>query len=136
MAGYKSTVALRNTRYSICDICIKADVCSIAKEFEIAYRMQIAQCDFFKDRNGFVELPFKVGSKVFVTPDRGRHFHKATLYGCDEKGTFLVFVNDHNLTDEEKPIVANPCTHVFYDWFIKVYTKEEAEQALKERSNA
>lgn len=60
MAEYKSTVALRNTRQSICDICIKADVCSIAKEFELAYGMQMAQCDYFKDRTRFVELPCKV----------------------------------------------------------------------------
>ncbi|WP_294465542.1 hypothetical protein [uncultured Ruminococcus sp.] len=66
MADCKSTVTLENIRQSICDSCIKADVCSIAKEFETAYKhnqtdeMQIAQCDYFKDRTLFIELPCKV----------------------------------------------------------------------------
>lgn len=90
-------------------------------------------CEHFKDRTQFVELPCKVGTKVFVSPDRGKHFHKATLYGCDEKGTFLVFVNDNELSKDEKHIVENPNTHCFYDWFLKVYTREAAEKALKER---
>ncbi len=79
-----------------------------------------------------IHLPYKIGSEVFVTPDKGKHFHKATLYGCDEKGTYLVFVNDNNLSEDENHIVANPILRCFYDWFIKVYTKSEAEQALKE----
>lgn len=113
-----------------CKDCLSYEVC---KNRDVFGDMPI--CEHFKDRTRFVELPCKVGSEVYVTPDREKHFHKATLYGCDEKGTFLVFVNDHNLTDEEKHIVANPCTHVFYDWFLKVYTREEAEKALKEREN-
>lgn len=107
-------------------------VCSEFKK-EPVDGMYIEGCEHFKDRTRFVELPCKIGSEVFVTPDRGKHFHKATLYGCDKKGTYLVFVNDRNLTDEEKRIVANPCTHSFYSWFIKVYTKEAAEKALEER---
>lgn len=50
----------------------------------------------------------------------------------NEKGTYLVFVNDNNLSEDENHIVTNPILHCFYDWFIKVYTKSEAEQALKE----
>ena len=66
MANYKCTVALGNTRQSLCDICIKADVCSIAKEFELSYKMQIAQCDYFKGCAQIVELPCKIGDTVYV----------------------------------------------------------------------
>ena len=110
-----------------CKDCLHYDVCS----FDESCLPDYVNCICYKDRNRFVEFPCKVGSEVFVTPDRGKHFHKATLYGCDEKGTYLVFVNDNKLSEDEKHIVANPILRCFYDWFIKVYTKAEAEQALK-----
>lgn len=126
-----------------CKNCVHCEACDISavyfggtigseefRKYEKRTNVEF-DCEQFKDRTRFIELPCKIGSEVFVTPDRGKHFHKATLYGRDKKGTYLVFVNDRNLTDEEKRIVANPCTHSFYGWFLKVYTKEEAKKALE-----
>ncbi len=93
------------------------------------------KADFVADyllANGVIVPPVKFGSEIFVTPDRGKHFHKARLYGCDEKGVWLVWVNDNLLTEEDKHIVANPMKHTFYDWFINIYTREEAEAKLIE----
>lgn len=115
-----------------CKECIREIVCKYNDDVNEYCK---GNCPHFKDHSKFVELPCKIGTKVFVTPDRGKHFHKATLYGCDEKGTFLVFVNDNELLEDEKHIVANPMLRCFYDWFLKVYTKEEAEKALEEREN-
>jgi hypothetical protein len=93
------------------------------------------QCEYFKDKSKCCELPYKVGSKVFVSPDNGEHFHKAILCGCNEKGSFIVFVNDYELTEDENHIVKHPLKRVFYDWFAKVYSKEEVEQSLERRSD-
>lgn len=41
------------------------------------------------------------------------------------------WVNDNLLTKEDKHIVANPIKYTFYDWFINIYTREEAEAKLK-----
>lgn len=123
MADCKSTVALRNTRLSICDTCIKADVCSIAKEFEIACGMQIAQCDYFKDYNKFVELPCKVGKSVFIPIFSTRKILYLTIVGFvidDEELSFVV-------NDSTKNIY--PISSIGKDVY---FTFEEAEQALKE----
>ena len=60
MASYKATVCLG--RENICKNCIKEDVCKIAEDFykNPVYGMYIEDCDYFKDRNRFVELPCKV----------------------------------------------------------------------------
>lgn len=77
-----------------------------------------------------VELPCKVGADVFVSPNNGKSFHKARLYGKNNNGSHLVMVCDETLTEEEKHLVSSPIGQLFYDWFYKIYTKEEAEQAL------
>lgn len=110
---------------STCNDCLHAEICP--------WDCDGVVCEHFKDRSKFIELPCEIGSEVFVSPDNGEHFHKATLYGCNGKGAFVVFVNDNELTEDEKHIVENPKKYVFYDWFSKVYSKEEAEKALIER---
>ena len=47
---------------NICKNCIKEDVCKVAEDFykEPVYGMYIEDCDYFKDRNRFVDLPCKV----------------------------------------------------------------------------
>ena len=119
----------------ICKDCMKADVCKHKANLDKApiIGMSVEECEYFKDKSKFIELPCEIGSEVFVSPNNGEHFHKATLYGCNGKGAFVVFVNDNELTEDEKHIVKNPKKYVFYDWFSKVYSKEEAEQALAER---
>ena len=105
------------------------------QDFSISAFIEAMQ--MYKEKDRYIKLPCKAGSEVFVSPNRGQSFHKAKIYGCDEKGVWLVWVNDKLLTEEDKHIVANPMKRTFYDWFLKVYTKEEAEQKLKElKSNA
>ena len=110
---------------STCKDCLHSEICP--------WDCDSVVCERFKDKSKFLELPCEIGSEVFVSPDNGEHFHKATLYGCNGKGAFVVFVNDNELTEDEKHIVENPKKYVFYDWFSKVYSKEEAEKALIER---
>lgn len=114
-----------------CKDCLHYRVCKFHIDEET--KMTVNECEHFKDRSKFVELPCEIGSKVFVSPDYGEHFHKATLYGRNEKGSFLVFVNDNELTEDEKHIVSSPMIKMFYDCFLKLYSKEEAEQILIER---
>lgn len=135
MSDCRGTITLGKN--NVCKECVKADVCKYKAKFEeySIKDMFINECEYFKDRSKMLELPCEIGSEVFVSPDNGNHFHKANLYGCDEKGVFFVFVNDNKLQESEKHIVKNPMKKVFYDWFSKVYSKEEAEQALREREN-
>lgn len=67
MASCKATVYLENGKKNICENCIKADVCKVAEEFEKepVDGMYIEGCEYFKDRTRFVELPCKVGDKVY-----------------------------------------------------------------------
>lgn len=53
---------------NICKNCIKADVCKVAEEFdkEPVDGIYIEGCDYFKDRNRFVELPCKVGDTIYI----------------------------------------------------------------------
>lgn len=117
-----------------CTDCLHYELCQALEDNHQANKIKPIQCGLFKERSKFVEMPCEIGSEVFVSPDNGENFHKANLYGCDKKGVFLVFVNDNKLKESEKHIVKNPMKKVFYDWFSKVYSKEEAEQALAERS--
>lgn len=88
------------------------------------------------EQNGtLLKMPYPVGSYVFVSPNKGKSFHKARIFGKNEKGTYLVWVCDESLDENEKHIVENPMTKFFYDWFHKVYSKEEAEAALKEQES-
>lgn len=60
MASCRGRVCLG--RENICKNCIKEDVCKVAEDFykQPVYGMYIEDCDYFKDRNRFVELPCKV----------------------------------------------------------------------------
>ena len=60
MASCKTGVCLG--RENICKNCIKEDVCKIAEDFykKPVYGMYIEDCDYFKDRNRFVDVPCKV----------------------------------------------------------------------------
>lgn len=75
-----------------------------------------------------VTLPCKVGSTVWVSPNCGKSFHTGKLYGVNERGAHLIFVDD-----SERYGVQNPLNHAHYDWFFKVYTRAEAEKALEEK---
>lgn len=80
------------------------------------------------DNGTILELPCQIGSTVWVSPNHGKSFHTGKLYGTNKYGApYLVFVDD-----KKRDFVENPLGRCFYDWFSKVYTRAEAEQALKE----
>lgn len=60
MVSCKTTVCLG--KENICKNCIKVDACEISKNYEKEQvnEMYIEVCEHFKDRNRFVELPYKV----------------------------------------------------------------------------
>lgn len=103
-----------------CENCIHREVCP-------GYQVTMPDCKQYKDEARFIELPCKVGDTVWVSPNNGKSFHTGKLFGKNERGSHLVFVTD-TVTD----FVSQPLNRFFYDWFFRVYTREEAEQALKE----
>lgn len=91
---------------------------------------ELGRLEDLQQQGRLIELPCKIGADVFVSPNNGKSFHKARLYGKNGNGSHLVMVCDETLTKEEKHLVSSPIGRLFYDWFYKIYTKEEAEQAL------
>lgn len=122
MASCKATVCLG--KENICKNCIKADVCKLAEEFdkEPVDGIYIEGCDYFKDRNRFVELPCKVGDTVYLIKN----------YHINECEVDLIWI------DTRKSITIRLMTkdYIFYDvsrkYFGKIIflTREEAERAL------
>lgn len=106
-----------------CKDCVHVEVCGtfslLSEAFEIASPERIASdCKNFKDRSRFVELPCKVGDVVYcLTKPSKRRITKIsiTVYGL------RLSVNDMFCFDESQ---------IGKTVFL---TKEEAEQALKER---
>ena len=92
-------------------------------------------CAFYKDRSRFVELPCRVGDKVYFNNVHLRYARVIAIYIDAEGGMF------------DLDITTNIATATGYEHFInKDYTfedigrrlfltSEEAEQALKERDN-
>ena len=91
------------------------------------------ECGYFKDRSRFVELPCKVGDKVYFNNVHLRYARVIAIYIDASGGMF------------DLDITTNIATATGYEHFInKDYTfedigrrlfltREEAEQALKER---
>ena len=103
-----------------CDHCPEDDkICQKLGEYEDA-----------EESGLMVRLPCKVGSTVWVSPNNGESFHTGKLYGMNENGSYLVFVDDKVRDFVDFPFERK----AIYDWFFKIYTREEAEQALKERA--
>ncbi|MDE6021607.1 MAG: hypothetical protein K2H01_11505 [Ruminococcus sp.] len=74
-----------------------------------------------------VELPYKVGSEVYVSPNNGKDFYIGTLYGKNERGSYLVLVH-HKVRDS----APSKLEIAFYDWHFNLYSKEEVDQRLKQ----
>lgn len=119
MASFKGRICLG--RENICKNCIKEDVCKIAEDFykEPVYGMYIEGCDYFKDRNRFVELPCKAGDTVFVVNGFKEIEELEVDYYVVEKNVISVGMVDDGEYEVETVFL----------------TREEAEQALKERGN-
>lgn len=119
MASCRGRVCLG--RENICKNCIKEDVCKVAEDFykEPVYEMYIEDCDYFKDRNKFVELPCKVGDTVFVVNGFKEIEELEVDYYVVEKNVISVGMVDDGEYEVETVFL----------------TKSEAEQALKESEN-
>ena len=76
-------------------------------------------CDYFADRSQFVELPIKLGEKVFYF-DTGGRIYETTV-------TQLVYGASGFLIDSDVMFNSNLIGKRFF------LTREAAEQALKER---
>lgn len=113
-----------------CKDCLSYDVCQF--HIDEVTKMTVNECRYFKDRNRFVELPCKVGDKVYFI----KHFFnyaKQPMCGTvcmirtftgKESWTFGVIMDGSTI---DRHFVSNDIGKTVF------LTKEEAEQALKER---
>lgn len=100
-----------------CGDCIHFDLC------EIMYSRisEIENCDYFKDRSRFIELPCKVGDLIYI-------IKKAR--GLSVRGAK---VNSITITESGKIQVSCYRSSLIGLWSDDAFaTKEEDEQALKE----
>ena len=119
---------------AICENCIHYELCSSIslKKIGISLIPQ-DECCGYKDRSRFVELPCRVGDKVYFNNVHLRYARVIAIYIDASGGMF------------DLDITTNIATATGYEHFInKDYTfedigrrlfltREEAEQALKER---
>ena len=104
-----------------CKDCIHYDICLIRDELsdDESKVVSVLECEHFKDRSRFVELPIKPGEKVFYFDTEGR-IYETTV-------TQLVYGATGFLIDSDVMFNSNLIGERFF------LTREEAEQALKER---
>ena len=97
-----------------CQDCLHFEVCD-------DYQRRFANCNHFKDRSRFIEMPCVVGEKIY-TIDKG--------YICDEQIINVdCFVNFNTF-------VIRSSNSIFSENALGktvFFTREEAEKALKER---
>lgn len=117
-----------------CKDCIHNDLCE-ALEMNGLTKVHPKQCGFYTDRSRYVELPCKVGDKLYYIP-----FVK-TIEECivhaveyEEKATI---VKCHLWRKEFEGLLHKNLVYFNIDDFGKMVflTKEEAERALSERSS-
>ena len=102
-----------------CKDCIHYDVCEALENNGIS-KIYPSECSCFKDKSRFIELPCKVGDKVYFVY-RGKMFqHKIKELVIQEWGNFAY-------SSDCFPFSAFG-NYVFL-------TREEAERALKERES-
>ena len=107
---------------AICENCIHYELCSSIsiKKIGISLIPQ-DECCGYKDRSRFVELPCKLGDTVYYFNSDGE------IYSQKVSGFIVNFVGI--LVDSDVMFDS----HLMGDRFFS--TREEAEQALKEREN-
>lgn len=101
-------------------------------------------CKHFKDRNKFVELPCKVGDKLFIIDDDGYGEYECSEFSIGVLQELRIFAKCgisgyQNIQECSEHYCGQPCcstSFVSQDFGKTVFlTREEAEQALKEREN-
>lgn len=112
-----------------CKDCLSCKVCYRTQVEGIPECTEVRDCPHFKDRNRFVELPCKVGDKVYYITGLSRKIIKPAIVkeitiNCN--GVSKLSVETNALVFE------SPFVSTFY------LTKEEAERALNssEKSNS
>ena len=121
-----------------CKDCVHVEVCC-EKNLHVAVGMNIIprfkykrieqECKNFKDRSRFVELPCKLGDTLFVpTRNLVSEYKVVSFHVCGEGIWYRTNVIKGILTRLISDNVENIGKTVFL-------TREEAEQALKEREN-
>ena len=109
-----------------CKDCINYDVCST---HGANCDRNSDYCPMYKDRNKFVELPCKVGDKVYHIQSV---FDDSTLKSKNViKPRIIDFVSTSSFLTESRGLIISE-----KDFNKTVFlTREEAEKALKEREN-
>lgn len=111
-----------------CKDCVHEKVCNIFLDYLNEYDAE--KCAYFKDSNKFVELPCKVGDKVY-------YFFSDSNYKKYEVCKIVGFHIDKYRTAFKIELCGYKCLVDTEFLGEKIFlTREEAEQALKERKNA
>ena len=103
-----------------CNDCLHVKICQKTRIIDPTHNYAI-ECNDFKDRSRFVELPCERGDLVYFIKARRVMADIVSKFTIDRCGVMLQRVNGYNLgyTDQLGK---------------KIFlTREEAEQALKER---
>ena len=150
MSTCKATIILGEK--DICKDCMKADGCkhkaNLDKDSIIG--MSVEECEYFKDRSKFIEMPCKVGDTVWRIEDVWHLDDKATGAYHYEKEVVEFRVRSISISYNSKGVwtkkfricqVKNSKTidhqhDVYFCYFGKTVfpNKEEAEQALKNQN--
>lgn len=131
-----------------CADCVHVEVCSeyveglaavrglkLKTTEEISAILQCDDCDHFKDRSRFVELPCKVGDTVYFNNVHLRYAKVIAIYIDASGGMFDLDVTTNIETVAGYKHFINK-DYTFEDIGKRLFlTKEAAEQALKEREN-
>lgn len=116
-----------------CKDCLHVDVCCsylsaaynkcklATPDFKLLKNIQCDECQHFKDRSRFVELPCNLGDEVFYFDTAGRIY--------TSKITQFIHGSTGLLLDSDVMFNSNLVGKRFF------FSREAAEQALKEREN-
>ena len=117
-----------------CKECVHNNICNIKQRYNHPkYALQHIEkyCEYFKDSSRFVELPCKVGDTVYIIARISGK--EEIIQDSVESFTISYFIDN-------TPIILfdgiETCDWDSNDFGKQVFlTKEQAEQALKERGN-
>ena len=116
----------------ICKDCIHYDICAIqhALSFGAKQVVLVPDCEHFKDRSQFVELPCKVGDTLFVpTRNLVSEYKIVSFHVCGEGIWYRTNVIKGILTR----LISDNVEIIGKTVFLTREEAEQALQALKER---